>query len=161
MKKTSYVFLIIMLTLIPFDLFARDSSDGCGLGWEVNGDSTFLATSTRGTTNATFSPSFSMTSGTSGCSKHSLVRNEAKGIHYTEANFSNLMMEMPMGNGEFLTGFAEVLGCGEVMETFGDVMQKNYETIYAFDKITPAEVYQNVIQQIQDNADLSRSCRLT
>lgn len=160
MKVIKYAFYILILMSIPFHLSARDSSSGCGIGWEVNDDNSFFGTSTRGTTHATFVPTFSMTFGTSGCARHSVVRNDAKGIHYAEANFANLMIEMPMGNGEFLAGFADVLGCGEVSASFGNVMQKNYKDIYSSDKITPVEMYNNVIKQIMKNGDLSRSCHL-
>ncbi|MBF0238906.1 MAG: DUF3015 family protein [SAR324 cluster bacterium] len=160
MKLIISTFLLMVCMSVAVPLFARDGSDGCGMGWDVTEEKSFLGTSTRGTTNATFSPTFSMTSGTSGCDKHSIVRQDARGIHYAEANFSNLKMEIPQGNGEFLFGFAQVLGCGDVTEMFGTVMQKNYEKIYSSEQITPVEMYQNVLQQIRNNDALSGSCRV-
>ncbi|MBF0235234.1 MAG: DUF3015 family protein [Desulfamplus sp.] len=129
MKILISTFLLMVSISVAMPLFARDGSDGCGMGWDVTEEKSFLGTSTRGTTNATFSPTFSMTSGTSGCDKHSIVRQDAQGIHYAEVNFTSLKMEMPRGNGEFLSGFAQVLGCGGVTAMFGTVIQKNYQNI--------------------------------
>lgn len=154
--KSALCFLILMA--LSFNLLARDKSDGCGLGWEIIEDHSFLGTSIRGTTNSVLSPTFSMTSGTSGCESHSIVKNEARGIHYAEANFANLMMEMSLGNGEFLAGFAQVVGCGEVENTFEDVMQKNYLEIYSSANITPVEMYNNVLRQIRKDTVLSGNC---
>lgn len=53
-------------------------SDGCGLGWEVTGEKTMLATTTRGTTNAFVPPTFGMTSGTIGCETHRFVQKKKK-----------------------------------------------------------------------------------
>ncbi|MCP4753555.1 MAG: DUF3015 domain-containing protein [Proteobacteria bacterium] len=155
--KSTLFFLVLMV--LSLSLYARDTSSGCGIGWEINDDNSFLGTTTRGTTHSTFNPSFSMTSGTSGCARHSIVKNEAKGIHYAEANYANLMTEMSLGNGEFLSGFAHVLGCGDVENTFKDVMQKNYGNIYSSDDVAPVEMYNNVIRQIEEDSQLSGSCR--
>ncbi len=160
MKLIKYAFYFIIMASIPFSLAARDTSSGCGLGWEVNDDKSFLGTTTRGTTHSTLNPSFSMTSGTSGCDRHSVVKNDKKAIHFAEANFANLMIEMPMGNGEFLSGFARVLGCGGALDTFERVMQENYENIYSYEEITPFEMYDNVIEQIMENDELSSSCQV-
>jgi len=159
MKTLKLAIFIIVLMTLSFNLYARDKSGGCGLGWEVIDDHSLFGTSVRGTTHAYFTPTFSMTSGTSGCENHSIVKNEARGIHYAEANFANLMMEMSLGNGEFLAGFAEVVGCGEVENTFSDVMQKNYGDIYSSNDIKPVEMYNNVLREIKEDRILAGACR--
>ncbi|MFM8315218.1 MAG: DUF3015 family protein [Deltaproteobacteria bacterium] len=50
-------------------------TDSCGLGWQVTQKKSFLATTTRGTTNAFVPPTFGMTFGTIGCDKHSFAKN--------------------------------------------------------------------------------------
>lgn len=153
-----FIFHCCILMLMTSPLSAKDTSSGCGLGWEVNKDKSFLGTIIRGTTHSILAPTFSMTFGTSGCDKHSVVQNEFKGLHFTEANYANLMVEIPTGSGEFLSGYSQVLGCSAVDDTFKSVMQHNYEAIYSASDITPTQVYLNVMDQIKGNVVLSTNC---
>ena len=152
----SFGFLVLFFLTTP--AIARDKSDGCGLGWEVTDENSFLGTSTRGTTNSTFVPTFSMTFGTSGCARHSIVKNESKAMHYAEANFASLMIEMSQGSGEFLAGFSEVLGCSGADGTFKQVMQSNYSDIYSSMDTTPSEMVESVLVKIKSHSVLSGSC---
>lgn len=158
LQKLIFLSLFCLIVLIALPAYAKDTSSGCGLGWEVIEDKSFLGTIIRGTTHSILAPSFSMTFGTSGCDKHTIVKNEFKGIHYTEANYASLMVEMPQGNGEFLSGYAQILGCTKVDDTFKSVVQHNYEAIYATSDITPFQVYKNVLTQIEGNVILSTNC---
>ena len=63
-----------------------------------------------------------------GNQKHSIVKNESKGMHFAEANFASLMIAMSQGDGEFLSGFSEVLGCSNADTTFKRVLRKNPQT---------------------------------
>jgi len=160
MKLTKSLLLLAAFSLASANLYAADSSSGCGLGWEVNGDTSMLGTTTRNTTHATLAPTFSMTFGTSGCARHSIVKNESKGIHYAEGNFASLMVEMSQGQGEVLAGFAEVMGCAKAEAQFGSVMQSHYGEIFTSAKATPSEMYQQVKLKIKADQGLSNSCIL-
>ena len=125
--------LAIAILMSSFSVFAAGDSnapgtDGCGLGWQVTQKKTFSATTTRGTTNAVIPPTFGMTSGTIGCEQHSLVKAEMKQIHYADANYENLMNEIAEGKGEFLTGFAQTMGCKDSAE-FSSALQSQFGTI--------------------------------
>jgi len=161
MKALKIVLLFAVMMFLAAPLYARDSSSGCGLGWEVNGDNSFLGTSTRGTTHATFVPTFSMSFGTSGCAKHSVVQNEKRGLHYAEGNFASLMVEMSVGQGEVLNGFAAVMGCGTEQSAFGQIMQARYGEIFTSVDITPVDMYHNVMRQIRADNQLAGSCSLS
>jgi hypothetical protein len=152
--------IIGLLTLIiSTATFAGDSSSGCGMGWEIAKSQSLVSSFTRAVVNATFSNTIAMTLGTSGCSKHSIVYNEAKGIHFAEANLNQLAIEMSRGNGEFLTSFSEVFGCHN-SNAFGSMVQAKYETVLPSANTTGVELYNNVKAQIKNNAILSSSCNL-
>lgn len=98
-----------------------------------------------------------MTLGTSGCAKHSIVKNDAKGIHFAEANMNQLAIEMARGNGEFVNGFAASFGC-QNSRAFGSMVQAKYETVLPSEKTSGVELYNNVKAQIKNNATLAATC---
>jgi hypothetical protein len=152
--------IIGLLALVATtSVFAADSSSGCGMGYEVAPKQSLVSSSTRLIVNATFSNTIAMTLGTSGCAKHSIVKNDAKGIHFAEANMNQLAVEMARGNGEFVTSFASVYGCNN-SEAFGSMVQSNYESVLPSSNTTGVELYNNVKAQIRNNAALSASCSL-
>jgi len=158
MNTLKALFVLSVLLFLAMPAYARDTSSGCGIGWEINDDNSFLGTSTRGTTHATFVPTFSMTFGTSGCARHSIVEKDLRGIKYVAVNFPSLMADMSQGQGDTLSAFASVLGCSSVKETFGQVMQENLGEIYPVEAFTPEDLYRNVVRQIQANQTLAHSC---
>ena len=139
--------------------FAADSSSGCGMGYEVAPKQSLVSSSTRSIVNATFSSTVGMTLGTSGCAKHSIVKNDAKGIHFAEANMNVLALEMARGNGEFVASFASVYGCNN-SEAFGSMVQSKYESVLPTASTSGVELYNNVKAEIRNNASLSASCSL-
>ena len=153
----------IIITLIALvsatSAFSKDSSSGCGMGWEVAPRQSLISSTTRSIVNATFSSTIAMTLGTSGCAKHSIVKNDAKGIHFAEANLNQLAIEMARGNGEFVTSFATVFGC-QNSTAFGSMVQANYEVVLPSEKTSGVELYNNVKAQIKNNATLASSCSL-
>ena len=151
--------IALMALVATSSLFAADSSSGCGMGYEIAKDQSLVSSSTRNLVNATFSNSIAMTLGTSGCAKHSIVKNDAKGIHFAEANMNVLALEMARGNGEFVAGFASVYGCNNT-EAFGSMVQSNYETVLPSSNTSGVELYNNVKAQIRNNAVLSASCSM-
>lgn len=152
----------IILTLIALtatSAFAADSSSGCGMGYEVAPKQSLVSSSTRSIVNATFSNTIGMTLGTSGCAKHSIVKNEAKGIHFAEANMNQLAVEMARGNGEFVQGFASVFGCQD-SSAFGSMVQAKYELVLPSTNTSGVELFNNVKAEIKNNAVLASSCSL-
>ncbi len=123
-----------LLVLMPFISQARDTMDGCGLGWEVTSDATMVATTTRGTTNVFVPPTFGMTTGTLGCKKLDLAANETESATYVLNNYANLRQELASGRGEYVEGLFEVMNCKKA-----DQIKENYHSV-----VSPA----------QDGADL-------
>src|SRR5689334_498155 len=134
MKKSIYLTAVFSLVsaLVIGSAFAADKeelsgnqgSDSCGLGWQVTKQKSLLGTSTRGTTNAYLSPTWSMTSGTSGCEKHDVAKKDQDAVKYVATNLYPLSAEMAEGRGEYLVGLAQVMGCNDgVMADFGQMTQ--------------------------------------
>ena len=135
-------------------------TDSCGLGWQVTDKKSFLATTTRGTTNGFIPPTFGMTSGTIGCEQHTFAKNDMNAVVYAATNIEPLSVEMAEGRGEFLQAFARTLGCDDsVMASFGQMTQQNYGTIMSGQN--GVEVFKNVKKQISKNPVLSNSCKST
>ncbi len=138
---------------------ARDSSDGCGLGWEVTSKTSFSATSTRTTTNVFVPPTFGMTSGTMGCAKHDLVKKrDEKAAFYAVENYDSLRQEMAEGSGENLKAFASLMGCeGSAYSGFAQMVRKHFSSI-ASDASTRLDLVVNVRSELERDPALADSC---
>lgn len=139
--------------------FAVDSSSGCGVGWMIAPKQSIVSSATRAVVNVMFSNSIAMTLGTSGCAQHSIVKNESKGMHYAEANFLPLMMEIPAAAGQFVNGFASVLGCSDAQLLHRN-LKKNFSKLIESDGMNPDFFYQNVVNEIKNNRELADNCHL-
>ena len=154
-----FVFLFVGINVfVQFNASADDGSSGCGLGWQVTKSMTTSGSATRALTNATSSNSFAMTSGTSGCAKHDIVKTEQMDIHYTQANYEFLVAEAAAGEGEYLSGWALALGCSDGYHViFKSEAQKNFEKVF-----TVGTNYSNALQAmksvIENNSKLAGQC---
>lgn len=148
MKK---LFVVLALGLISF-AYAQDRSSGCGMGWQVTRSMTTTGSYTRALTNATFSNTLAMTSGTSGCAKHDLVMKQKEKIHYVEANLIPLRREVAMGEGERLNALAAVWGCANT-EAFAPALKQNYRDL--FYKKEASDVVQKIDELFQGQCALN------
>jgi hypothetical protein len=127
-----------------------DKSDGCGPGWYIYKDKTILGTSIRGTTNAVIPGQVSgMTTGTSNCERHDIVKADKDGLHYTANNYELIVAEMAAGQGEFLNEYARVLGCDAGQ--FSEMAQQNFEVLVPSEE-NYTELLKNVKREIRVNA---------
>lgn len=152
MKKCLLVLVSLIFSTSSFAMIEKfeekvggsDNSSGCGYGWEVTKGQTLSASSTRGTTNSTASQSIAMTMGTSGCEQHDIVLNEKEQIHFANYNYDMIVADMASGSGEYINGFAEVLGCSSTsfanaaQANLGQIMASNGADLLANVKANPA-----------------------
>lgn len=131
--------------------------DSCGLGWQVTQKKTLSATTTRGTTNAFVPPTFGMTTGTIGCAQHPLSKRDEDGAKYAYNNFDALSVEMAEGQGEFLKGFAQTMGCADV-DSFSHMTQSHYRSIMNNGNASSLEMFDNVKAEIKGDTVLAISC---
>lgn len=130
--------LATLMFALPALSHARDSLDGCGLGWEVTDSETMIGTTTRGTTNIFVPPTFGMTTGTLGCKKIGFAANEREAVNYVVNNYSNLKIELASGQGEYAEGLTELMKCSNSAK-----IQENYQSIVAPAK-DGVELYQSL-----------------
>ena len=135
MKKLLLAAMVLSISAVSQ---ARDTMDGCGLGWEITKDETLIATTTRGTTNAVIPPAFGMTTGTLGCKKLEIAANEQESATYVLNNYANLKQELASGHGEYTNGLFEVMECSNSSQ-----IKANYETVVAPAK-DGAELYNSL-----------------
>ena len=64
---------------------------------------------------------------------------------------------MAEGQGEFLKGFAETLGCSD-SSSFSQMTQSRYRAIMNGGKASRLEMFENVKSEIRNNAQLAISC---
>jgi hypothetical protein len=134
-------------------------TDGCGLGWQVTDKKTIAASITRGTTNGVIPPSFGMTTGTLGCSKHPFAKRDQQGVVYALTNYDSLNIEMAEGHGEYLEGLARSMGCNDAaFGEFSHVTQTNYRTISEGGKANAVKMFLNIKKQIKQNPALATNC---
>jgi hypothetical protein len=147
-----------VLMASPF-AFSDDQSSGCGLGWQVTQRMSLLSSAVRSTTDTFLPNTFSMTSGTSGCARHDIVKNDEKAVYFAANNYDSLIVEMAQGSGEFLEGFAQALGCDEAsFSTFSAFTQSRYKKILENSANDGINFYKAVRTEMQTSPVLAAQC---
>jgi hypothetical protein len=151
--------LLIGLALVTwtFSAMADDKSVGCGLGTMIAPKKTMVSAALRYVINTYTSATSAMTSGTSGCATHSIVKNEKRAIHFTEANYDALELEMAQGHGEFLNGMASVLGCEQ--GSFSKTTQSHFIQILPKNGKNPEMLLKNIQELIRTSPELAGTCQ--
>ncbi len=154
----SKFFVAMFLTLIVQSVKAEDKGLGCGLGSEIAPDKTWVSATTQGAVDYFFPVSSSITSGTSGCADHSIVKKNKEAIHYAEANYKQLEIEISQGSGEYLVGFTQVLGCNnKVNMKVGKALQSHFEQLFPTQG-NALQMLRDVQTLIKSEPTLSSSC---
>ncbi len=140
------ILIIITLLLSSIAIARADSSVGCGLGSMIWKKNSIVSGLFRATTNHSFSTQlFGITTGTSGCSQHSIVKREMMPVFYAEANLPELRHEMALGQGEYLATFAEVLGCTPAAQKqFMQWSKTAYAQTFAQQQMDAAQMLKNL-----------------
>ena len=125
-----------------------DKLDGCGLGWQVTDKKTYTATTTRGTTNAFVPQTFGMTTGTLGCDKLDIGKNDKEAADYVATNFEVLKSDLARGEGEYVTALATAMGCQSSAPAVGLQLQKNYDQVVA-PATSALELYKNIKSDVK------------
>ncbi len=163
MKKLLMV-SVLVLSLVSVTGSAIAASGygdgGCGLGSIVFGNEPGAVQILASTTNGTVgSQTFGITTGTSNCNPAGLVKLEREREVFAEQNYSTLVKEMAMGEGESLDTLASLYGCSQVsLSDFGSMTQDNFGSIVQSDSTTSEEMLSSLEQKIADHAVLSQSC---
>ena len=153
------VLAVLVLCLTQQSAQAEDQSGGCGMGWKVAPQNSLISSTTRSYVNLTFSNTIGMTSGTSGCAKHSIVQKEKEAIHFAESNQGQLMIEMAQGEGENLRGLAAVMGCSEAgTAALSKSVQQHYPQIFPSSSTSATQVLDSVRSVMSGDPVASVEC---
>jgi hypothetical protein len=158
MKK---IIFVLILSLISSISFAKDGSSGCGPGWYVFNDNSLISSALRATTNGilAITVTIGMTMGTSGCSKHSIVKNEKRNLKFATENYFEIAAEATRGQGQFLSSFGEMLGCKGINNAqFKNEMQKSFNKIFPSLDVNPENLLKETYILILNNESLRNSC---
>lgn len=162
MKKFLLVGMLFLATAgFSNSVFAAGYGDaGCGLGSIVFGNEGGGVQILASTTNGTFgSQTFGMTTGTSNCSPEGLVMLDKEREIFAQKNYSSIVKEMAVGEGENLETLAGLFGCSQdTRSEFGSLVQENFGSIVTSDTASSNEMLIHLKSQLLDHATLSKSC---
>jgi hypothetical protein len=161
--KSIFRSLLILSTLCGALLHAEDKSSGCGPGWYVLKDNSIVSSALRAITNSILFPisTLGITFGTSNCTQHKIVRTEKQSLHFATMNYFELQQEMAQGHGEYLSGFAQTLGCqASSQRTLGQALKSRYSELVPAQGVLPEKLLLEVYKTILTHPELMRKCSL-
>lgn len=129
MKKLVFV---LIFWFIPVIAMAAQGASKCGFGHIVPGKGIVSQTLAQ-TANAMFGilAATSVTSKTSGCKYSDLVQLDNLRELYLEFNFAQLQEDAAKGDGAYLTGLAELMGCTrEGEKQLNHYLQQHFEHLF-------------------------------
>ena len=132
---------------------------GCGLGSLVFGDKPGMGQVSAATTNWTFfSQPFGITSGTSNCVGDDAAAASLDQEGFVKINYASLMRDAAIGQGEYLSAFATLLGCEvPVHQEFFDLAKRNHRDIFTTES-EASQVLTAVKTMASQNNTLRGSC---
>lgn len=147
--------------LLPASVFAAGyGAAGCGLGSEVMGSKPGASQVFAATTNGTSgSQTFGITSGTSNCGDHGLVKTSKEREVFAKENYTSLVKEMAQGKGENLYTLASLYQCSAASyQEFGSMVQAKFDNLVVSDQTTSAELLSKLENQLTRHPTLAKSC---
>lgn len=157
--KKQMMWALVAALLAPTAVFAKNSHPmaGCGLiyaaGLRQNKPfpqivaslfNNFYGTQTSG-----------ITSGTAGCTEAGLVAMNVETEVYADANFNDLRREMAAGRGEFLNGFADLLGVKrEKRSDLFKLLQEKYAALFPSADTTSLDMLTSLRRELAQRRDL-------
>lgn len=146
MKKILSAVAILGLSC---SLYANNTNTGCGLGSIVikNQNSSVLQALAATTNGTSGNQTFGITSGTSNCNKPSNFVSNDKLNQFVNENMDELAMDISAGKGETLNTVAALMNVNN-KEDFASKLQANFSDIYTSEKVSSAEVIDNIAKHI-------------
>ncbi len=164
MKKILVLTAVAAFVLsIPMTVMAAGyGAAGCGLGNLAFGAKPGGQQILAATTNGTFgSQTFGITSGTSNCGDHGLLNLSKEREIFAEQNYSSLVKEMAMGEGENLITLASLYGCNaNAHSEFGALVQDKFDILVKSDDTTSGEMLTLLEEELMYHPKLSKSCHV-
>ena len=145
MKK---IVSLLVSSVLATAIYANENT-GCGLGSIImKNQSTSVLQAFAATTNGTSgNQTFGISSGTSNCNKPSNFVSNDKLNQFVNENMDELAMDISAGKGETLNTVAALMNV-ENKEDFASKLQANFSDIYTSEKVSSAEVIDNIAKHI-------------
>ena len=163
MKRYSLIATAASLFLLPISVFAAGyGAAGCGLGSELMGSKPGASQVFAATTNGTLgNQTFGITSGTSNCGDHGLIKTSKEREVFAQENYTSLVKEMAQGKGENLYTLANLYQCpaGNHQE-FGEMVQAKFDSLVTSDQTTSTELLSQLENQLTRHPTLASSCNI-
>src|SRR6266581_9461155 len=156
MKK---ILIAAVLSAVPAIALAQNTNiGGCGWGSKLfDGQSGVLPQSLGATTNGWSPNTFSITTGTSGCTQDGAVRSTWKTAMFIDGNKERLARDMSIGNGETLDSLAHLIGVrDEHRAAFNRVVQENLSRIFPSDKAATEQIVVALKQVLSSERELAQ-----
>ncbi len=163
MKKTIHLLLLFLLVGLPSVAFGAKGAQTCGIGPKVLGGKGMLSQVLVQLTNVTLLPTnaVSVTVGTSGCGYSGLVQADAPRLHYVRINYDNLAEDAAKGEGHYISGFAQLMGCSQNAETvLTNTVQENFADLFNDTSGQPKSdhFFFSIKEEIQNDPMLAKGC---
>jgi len=161
MKSRFFLALFAMVLAVP--AFAMDGSSGCGPGWYILKEDSLVSSALRMTTNGILFPvvTIGMTFGTSNCTQHKIVLKEKESLYFATMNHFELKADVAKGTGEYLSAFANTMGCNAVAQPrLNQKLRENYSKVYPDGAVKPDNVLLEVYKTIFSDVELTQECSL-
>ena len=155
------VVLVTLLNLSGTVFAAGYGGSGCGPGSLVVGTSPGAIQLVGVTTNVILSPTqySAISTGFSNCNPQGLVKLEKEREMFAQTNYSSLVREMAVGEGENLSTLAGMYGCSqESYGEFNSMVQENFEHIVQNESTTSNQMLVSIENKMANHAILSKSC---
>jgi DUF3015 family protein len=153
--------LVTFITLSGPAFAAGYGGSGCGPGSLVAGTQPGAMQLMGVTTNSTLKPTqlSAITTGFSNCNPQGLVKLEKEREVFAQSNYSSLVREMAVGEGENLNTLAGMYGCSkESHGEFTSMVQENFQHIVQSESTTSNQMLTSIESQMADHSVLSKSC---
>ena len=150
MKKLIIFTMFMALSATgAFAAGALKNNVGCGIGTLLfenigQADGGWLLQSTAGYTNALFSASFSMTTGTVNCSGRINKVVSVEVYEFVNANMDDLARDTAMGGGATIDSLAAMLNV-QNKETFAATLQANFASIFPNADVESSHVANTIV----------------
>jgi len=143
MKK--FLTITALTTLVATTAFAHPNT-GCGLGSQIikNQDSVAMQLFAATTNGTSGNQTFGITSGTLGCAKPAKFVSNDRANEFVAGNMDALALDISNGQGEALSTLATLLNVANP-EHFNEVLQSNFDKIYTSEKVSSADVIDNIV----------------
>lgn len=164
-KRTVFVLGLVMMTAVLTYAAGSQNQAGCGLGGLVfqQNEGAFSQISAA-TTNKTFwNQEFGITFGTLGCTGGGLFSSKAnrERAMFASVNLRTLSRDLAVGQGEYATSFAALMGCKkESVPLFLTFTKARYDQLFPNQSTSGVEMLQNLETLMMAEPAVLQSCTL-